>query len=158
MLLVWVLLGLSACASTGDAPSATPEPGAGGSDQSAGSGDTAGETSAAATTTDGATGAVVTAADGPLTEEADGATLQLAVGEEVSWQLSSDWEWDQPVADGTAVELVPVDYLDDPGFREWLVVATAAGTVTLTVEGLPACGDPTACPQQEVSLTVDVTG
>jgi hypothetical protein len=153
MLLVCVLLGLSACGD-GSGSSPAPDEPAGGGDQTSVPDDTAAETTGPAP----GTGATLTAADGPLTEEADGARLELAVGEEVSWQLSSDWEWDQPAVDGTGVELVPVDYFDDPGFREWLVVAAAAGTVTLTVEGLPACGDPATCPQRQVSLTVDVTG
>ncbi len=154
MLLVWVLLGLSACGDGSDSSSAPGEAASGG-DQTSGPQDSAAETTAPTAT---GTGATLTAADGPLTEEVDGARLELAVGDEVSWQLSSAWDWDQPAVDGPGVELVPVDYFDDPGFREWLVLAAAPGTVTLTVEGLPACGDPATCPQREVSLTVDVTG
>lgn len=99
-----------------------------------------------------------TVPEGPLTQDDDGARVQLTVGQEVSWQLSSDWDWLQPVSDGPAVEVVPVDYLSDPGFQEWLLLGGSEGTAQVTVEGLPACGDPAACPEQQVTLTVDVTG
>jgi hypothetical protein len=92
----------------------------------------------------------------PITETDDGARIPLAVGSEIPWRLSSEWDWDQPVADGYPVELVPVDYLVDPGYREWLVVGASPGTAVLSVRGTGACGDPQACPDRVVTLTVDV--
>jgi predicted secreted protein len=97
--------------------------------------------------------------DGTLTEADDGATVEVAVGEQLSWQLTSaEYDWEQPVTDSDAVDVVPVDYLDDPGYQEWLLVGLTAGTAQVTVEGLPACGDEEQCPQQTVTVTVEVTG
>ena len=92
----------------------------------------------------------------PVTEDDDGGRVVLDVGTEVPWRLSSDWDWDQPSVDGSAVEIVPVDYLVDPGYREWLIVGSAPGTAELTVTGSGACGDSGQCPDRTVTLTVDV--
>lgn len=92
----------------------------------------------------------------PVTEADDGGRIALEVGSEVPWRLSSDWDWEQPTVEGGSIELVPVDYLVDPGYREWLIVGTAAGAAELSVEGAGACGDPERCPDRVVTLTVDV--
>jgi hypothetical protein len=93
----------------------------------------------------------------PLTEADDGAWVELALGDEIAWRLSSDWDWEEPVADSGSVQFVPVDYFADPGYREWLVVGAAPGTAELSARGASACGDPQECPDRTVTITVDVS-
>lgn len=93
-----------------------------------------------------------------LTEQDSGTRLTLGVGQERSLQLGSAWSWAVPVVDGESVTLTPVDFLVDPGYVEWLVTGTAAGTATLEVVGEPVCGDTTVCPPTTVTLEVEVTG
>ncbi len=93
-----------------------------------------------------------------LTEQDSGAQLSLAVGEERPLQLGSAWSWAEPVVDGVAVTLTPVEFLVDPGYVEWLVTGAAPGTATLEVVGEPVCGDTTVCPPTTVTLDVEVTG
>jgi hypothetical protein len=95
---------------------------------------------------------------GIVTEAADGTRVELAVGEARPLQLTGLWTWDEPVVEGGAVVLTPVDYLVDPGYREWTITGTTAGTATITVSGEPACGDPSVCPPRTVRIEVHVTG
>jgi predicted secreted protein len=95
---------------------------------------------------------------GILTEADDGTRVQLAVGEERPLQLTGLWTWDEPAVAGAGVALSPVDYLMDPGYREWMVTAVAAGTATITATGEPACGDESVCPPRTVRIEVDVRG
>jgi hypothetical protein len=39
---------------------------------------------------------------------------------------------------GGAARLARVDYLQDPGFSEWTVLAVQPGTATITARGTPA--------------------
>jgi hypothetical protein len=93
-----------------------------------------------------------------LTDEDDGRTITVTVGEERSLQLDSAWSWDEPVTDPPSLVLTPVDHLVDPGYAEWLVAGTEPGAVTLTVAGTPNCDDPAACPERTVTFVVEVTG
>ncbi|MGJ7439967.1 hypothetical protein [Aquipuribacter sp. MA13-6] len=94
---------------------------------------------------------------GALTEQDSGTRVDLAVGEELPLRLGSAWSWSEPVVDGAAVTLTPVDFLVDPGYVEWLVTGTAPGAATLEVVGEPVCGDTTVCPPTTVTLDVAVT-
>ena len=94
---------------------------------------------------------------GALTEQDSGTRVDLAVGEELPLRLGSAWSWSEPVVDGAAVTLTPVDFLVDPGYVEWLVTGTAPGAATLEVVGEPVCGDTTVCPPTTVTFDVEVT-
>lgn len=99
----------------------------------------------------------VTPAPAVLTQDDDGSRVSLAVGDEVALRLDGAWSWEDPTVDSDGVVLAPVNYFDDPGFVEWVVTGASPGTTTLRVRGEPACGDPTACPAQELVIEV-VTG
>lgn len=105
-----------------------------------------------------ATGSTPTAPPAVLTAEDDGATFVLRVGESTSLRLASDWSWEQPVVDGDAVALVPVDYEADPGFVEWLVEAAKAGSADVAATGEPSCAEASDCPARTVRLRFEVSG
>lgn len=94
-----------------------------------------------------------------LTEADSGATIALPTGGETSLRLSSDWVWSEPVVDGDAVQLATVNYLQDPGFSEWVVTAVAPGEATITSSGTAACAGQDGCavrPQDfQVTITVE---
>jgi predicted secreted protein len=94
-----------------------------------------------------------------ITEADSGAAYALPMGSETSLRLSSDWVWEEPVVDGDAVQLAPVNYIQDPGFSEWLVTAVAPGEATITSSGTAACAGQDGCadgPQDfQVRITVE---
>jgi predicted secreted protein len=94
-----------------------------------------------------------------ITEADSGATFALPTGGETSLRLSSGWVWDEPVVDGQAVQLAVVNYIQDPGFSEWLVTAIAPGEATITSSGTAACAGQDGCavgPQDfQVRITVE---
>ena len=99
---------------------------------------------------DGAgSGAVITEAD-------SGTHVRLSPGEAVVLRLGGGYTWDDPESDGDSVELAPVDYFQDPGFREWAVQAIRPGTTVITAVCTPAA----ECPEQlrTFELTVTVRG
>lgn len=93
---------------------------------------------------------------GPLLTEADdGRRVEVVVGQEVSLQLSHDWDWADPVVvSGAAPQITPVDHLVDPGYREWLIAPEQEGELELTVDGTGACGDPQQCPDRTLTITL----
>ncbi|MPZ87150.1 MAG: hypothetical protein GEU81_03555 [Nitriliruptorales bacterium] len=93
-----------------------------------------------------------------ITEADDGSTFALRRGDARALRLSNDSLWDLPEVSGGAVELVPVDYLVDPGYTEWQVDAVAAGTAEVAVAGSASCGDAAACPPRTVTLRFQVEG
>ena len=94
-----------------------------------------------------------------LMEADSGATIALPTGGETNLRLSSDWVWEEPVVDGDAVQLAVVNYLQDPGFSEWVVMAVAPGEATITSSGVAACAGQDGCavgPQDfQVRITVE---
>jgi hypothetical protein len=91
-----------------------------------------------------------------ITAPDSGRTFTLAPGDEVSLRLSSEYVWTEPAVDGGAVELSPVDYVQDPGFSEWLVRATQAGTATISSLGEPACEGEHGCPDGSFRFQVRI--
>lgn len=91
-----------------------------------------------------------------VTHDDSGETLSLALGREVRLRLDNAWLWNEPVVEGTAVGLVPVDYLVDPGYREWIVSGERTGRALVSARGEPNCADPQACPPTSVRLTLVV--
>jgi hypothetical protein len=94
-----------------------------------------------------------------ITEADSGATFALPVGGETNLRLSSDWVWDEPVVDGDAVSLAVVNYIQDPGFSEWVVTADVPGEATISSSGRAACAGQDGCadgPQDfQVRITVE---
>ena len=94
-----------------------------------------------------------------LTEADSGAAVALPTGGETSLRLSSDWVWSEPVVDGDAVSLAVVNYIQDPGFSEWVVMAVEPGEATITSSGRAACAGQDGCavgPQDfQVRITVE---
>jgi hypothetical protein len=90
-----------------------------------------------------------------ITEEDGGATVTLPVGGETNLRLSSEYVWGEPAVRGEAVRLTRVDYLQDPGFSEWVVMAVAPGKATIVAAGEPACSGQEGC--DDTALVVEVT-
>ena len=94
----------------------------------------------------------------PITQADSGKTMRLKRGGEMSLRLSNRWLWSTPRASTNGVTLTPVEYLIDPGFREWMIVGRARGTVTIRAYGKPNCTDCTRAPRHfRVTISV-VTG
>ena len=75
----------------------------------------------------------------PITQAASGKTVRLAKGEHAVLRLSNRWRWSEPRVSSNAAELTPVEYLIDPGFREWTIDARKRGRVTISSLGRPNC-------------------
>jgi hypothetical protein len=75
----------------------------------------------------------------PITQAASGKTLHLATGGSMTLRLANRWRWSEPHASSSAVELTPVEYLADPGFREWTIDAQHAGRATIRATGTVEC-------------------
>lgn len=83
-------------------------------------------------------GPKMSAAPQRITEDHSGRSFVLAPGSETSLRLPGEYEWSDPAVRGDAVRLARVDYLQDPGFSEWTVLAVRPGTATVTASGTPA--------------------
>ena len=92
-----------------------------------------------------------------ITEADGGGSFTLALGSETTLRLSADYTWSEPTVRGDSVELARVDYLQDPGFSEWMVVAARAGTASVTAVGTPACADQEGCPDEPLRFRVELT-
>jgi predicted secreted protein len=93
---------------------------------------------------------------GVVTEADSGGTFEVPLGGETSLRLSSDYVWSEPAAEGGAVELAPVDYLQDPGYSEWMVRGVQAGTASISALGEPACAGE-GCPDEPLPFRVTIT-
>jgi predicted secreted protein len=90
----------------------------------------------------------------PITQAASGKTIRLAKGESATLRLANRWDWSEPRVSTAAVELTPVEYFVDPGFREWTIDARKPGRATIRSRGTPKCS---GCSTRRFSLTVVVT-
>jgi len=75
----------------------------------------------------------------PLTQASSGKTIHLAKGGSATLRLSNRWRWSELRATTSAVELSPVEYFVDPGFREWTIDAHKSGRATIRSVGEPNC-------------------
>src|SRR4051794_2059577 len=75
----------------------------------------------------------------PLTQASSGTTVRLAKGESAILRLSNRWQWGEPRVSSGAVELTPVEYFVNPGFREWTIDARKRGRATIRAFGRPDC-------------------
>ena len=78
-----------------------------------------------------------------LTQASSGKTVQLGKRGSATLRLSNRWRWTEPQASTKAVELTPVEFYVDPGFREWTIRARKAGRATIRSVGKPNCS---TCP------------
>jgi hypothetical protein len=75
----------------------------------------------------------------PITQASSGRTFRIAQGATMKLRLTNRWSWSEPRASSKAIELTPVEYLVDPGFREWTIDAQHRGRVTIRAVGRPKC-------------------
>lgn len=92
-----------------------------------------------------------------ITEADSGEEISLPVGGETNLRLSSEYVWSEPVVEGDAVTLARVDYLQDPGFSEWVVSGAAAGEASISAVGEPACAGEDGCPDEPLRFQVRIT-
>jgi predicted secreted protein len=92
-----------------------------------------------------------------ITEADSGASFSLPVGGETTLRLSSNWLWEEPVVDGDAVLLAVVNYIQDPGFSEWVVTADEPGVATITSSGRAACAGQDGCADGPLDFQVRIT-
>lgn len=102
-----------------------------------------------------ATGAA-SAEQTPITQASSGKVFRIARGESATLRLSNRWFWSEPTVSSSRVELTPVEYLRDPGFREWKIDANRAGRVTIRSVGKPNCSS-CANPTRSFVVTLVVT-
>ena len=75
----------------------------------------------------------------PITQASTGKTFRVAKGGTMTLRLTNSWRWSEPVASSKAVELTEVNYLVDPGYREWTIDGQHAGRATIRAYGRPKC-------------------
>lgn len=73
-------------------------------------------------------------------------------------RLTSEYLWEEPRAGEDSVELVRVDYFQDPGFFEWELRPVGPGTTVIIATGRRDCPPPeTPCPDEPLEFEVAVT-
>ena len=75
----------------------------------------------------------------PITQASTGKTFHLTKGQSATLRLTNRWRWTDPRASSNAVELTPVSYYVDPGFREWTIDAKHVGRATIRAMGTVGC-------------------
>jgi predicted secreted protein len=75
----------------------------------------------------------------PITQRSTGKTFRLTKGATATLRLSGRWQWSEPRVSTKAVELTPVEYFVDPGFREWTIEARKRGRATIRSVVMPNC-------------------
>jgi len=101
----------------------------------------------------GVLGASAASTRRPITQADSGKSFRVPRGGEATLRLSNRWHWSDPRASSGAIELTPVEYFVDPGFREWNIAARARGTVTIRAAGTPNCD---ACTARRFRVTIVV--
>ncbi|MGH3022046.1 MAG: hypothetical protein ACRDNI_00185 [Gaiellaceae bacterium] len=92
-----------------------------------------------------------------ITEADSGAEIRLPVGGETSLRLTSEYSWSQPTVRGESVTLTPVDYIQDPGFSEWIVTGKSPGEAVVAATGEPACAGQEGCDDAPREFQVTIT-
>src|SRR5262249_4837614 len=67
-----------------------------------------------------------------------GKTLLMRKGAELQLRLTERYQWLAPRVHGTAVRLVPITFVRDPGYRAWSVRARARGRAVVSAVGFGA--------------------
>jgi predicted secreted protein len=73
-----------------------------------------------------------------ITERDSGTTFRIRLGGEMTLRLTERYRWSGPKIQGAAIRLIPVNYVRDPGFHEWVIRARARGTASITAVGYSA--------------------
>ena len=95
-----------------------------------------------------------------ITTRDNGKTFTVRRGGTLTLRLQERPRWLNPRVSGTAVRLTQVNFLRDPGYREWSVAARAAGTAKITAvryaaSSVPGC-DPGPCAPRLFRVTIVV--
>ena len=101
----------------------------------------------------GVTAAAAAPTQRPITQADSGRTFRVVRGGHATLRLSNRWVWSDPHVSTKAVELTPVEYFVDPGFREWRITARARGKATIRSAGKPNCP---SCKARSFSVTIVV--
>ena len=70
-----------------------------------------------------------------ITERDGGKTFGMRHGRALTLRLSERYRWAGPSVRGTAIRLVPVNYIRDPGYQEWTIRGSAQGTARVSAVG-----------------------
>lgn len=92
-----------------------------------------------------------------ITEADSGAEIALPAGGETNLRLTSEYVWSEPTVRGEAVTLTPVDYIQDPGFSEWIVTGASPGEAVVAATGEPACAGQEGCDDAPLEFQVTIT-
>jgi hypothetical protein len=84
----------------------------------------------------------------PVTQATSGKVVRLAKGENATLRLSNRWRWSDPDVSTDVVELTPVEYFVDPGYREWTIDARKSGRATIRSLGRPDCSTCAPAPRR----------
>ena len=103
------------------------------------------------------TGAAL-ASTSPITAKDTGKTFTVARGGTLTLRLPETPRWLNPRVSGTAIRLTQVNFIRDPGYRQWSVAARARGTATITAVHYAASGqsgcDPGPCAPRLFRVTI----
>jgi predicted secreted protein len=93
-----------------------------------------------------------------ITQRDSGKTFRVRLEGALTLRLSERYRWTGPRVHGTAIRLIPVNYIRDPGFHEWTIRAKARGTARVTAVGYSVEGgrncDPGPCAPRLFRVTV----
>lgn len=92
-----------------------------------------------------------------ITEADSGGRFLVSLDARVLLRLGNEYVWEEPRAEGRSVELIRVDYFQDPGFSEWEVRPTQPGTTVITATGMRTCPPGAPCPEDAFAFDVAVT-
>jgi hypothetical protein len=70
-----------------------------------------------------------------VTMRNSGATFTVKKGTELQLRLTERYRWSAPRVRGTAVRLIPIEFIRDPGYLAWSVKARARGKAVVTAVG-----------------------
>jgi hypothetical protein len=94
------------------------------------------------------------AADSPITQAASGKVFRVMKGESATLRLSNRWLWSEPRVSTTGIELTPVEFFRDPGYRQWTIEVHRVGSATIRSVGRPKCS---TCATRRFVVTLVVT-
>jgi hypothetical protein len=93
-----------------------------------------------------------------ITERDSGEHVRVTTAARPVLRLDSAYLWEEPRIEGDPIELVRVDYFQDPGFFEWELRPAGPGTTVIRSSGERDCPPGSPCPEEpfefEVILTV----
>jgi hypothetical protein len=87
-----------------------------------------------------------------------GKTITMQRGAHLELRLPERYRWTAPQVHGTAVRLMRIVFIQDPGYLAWSILARARGTATVTAVGYgvpsiqPTC-DPGLCAPHLLRVT-----